>query len=328
MSAPTSTDKQIQLNNFSQAPQKEVIHQLVNKALAFKKQPLKNQSYGKNKTLVLLFFNPSLRTRLSTQKAALNLGLSVIDINAKDGWNIEFEDHITMNTDKAEHIREAAQVISQYADIIGIRSFPSLVDKEKDYSDFIINRFKQFANVPILSLESAIRHPLQSLADIITIEEHKKTPHPKVVLSWAPHPKALPQAVPNSFAEWMNKSNTEFVITHPKGYELSSEFSGNTKVTYNQAEAFEGADFIYAKNWSSFQDYGQIKTQNTDWMITQKKMAITNDAYFMHCLPVRRNVVVEDYILDSKQSLVIKQSENRIYATQAVLHSLLNSKGK
>jgi N-succinyl-L-ornithine transcarbamylase len=321
------TNPKAQLKNFTKAPDKEVIQELISSALDFKSDPFKNQHIGKNKTLVLLFLNPSLRTRLSTQKAGLNLGMSVIDINANDGWKLEYEDNIIMDSDKAEHIREAAQVISQYGDIIGIRSFPSLTDKEKDYSDHIINRFIEFASVPVVSLESAIRHPLQSLADVITIEEHKKIHQPKVVLSWAPHPKALPQAVPNSFVEWLLKSKAELVITHPKGYELAPEFTANATVIYKQEEAFENADFIYAKNWSSYQDYGQVKSTDSNWMITQKKMALTNDAFFMHCLPVRRNVVVEDKVLDSKKSLVIQQSENRTYATQAVLNHLLSNPG-
>ncbi len=313
------------IKNFTQVPDQDSINHLIHKALEFKSKPFKNQSIGKNKTLVLLFFNPSLRTRLSSQKAAFNLGMSVIDLNATEGWKIEYTDQMIMNSDKAEHIREAAQVISQYADIIGIRSFPSLTDKEKDYSDHIINRFIEFASVPVISLESAIRHPLQSLADVITINEHKKTHRPKVVLSWTPHPKPLPQAVPNSFVEWINLSDVDLVITHPKGYELAPQFTGNTPIIYDQESAFENADFIYAKNWSSFSNYGQIISPKSDWMITQKKMNLTNDAYFMHCLPVRRNVVVEDTVLDGKKSLVIQQSENRIYATQAVLHQLLSS---
>jgi N-succinyl-L-ornithine transcarbamylase len=314
-----------QLEDFTKAPSTSVIKVLLQQALAYKKNPYQNGHLGKNKTLVLLFLNPSLRTRLSTQKAAFNLGMSVIDINANEGWKLEFEDNIIMDGDKAEHIREAANVISQYADFIGLRSFPSLTDKEKDYSDFVINKFKSFATVPVISLESAIRHPLQSLADLITIEEHKKTARPKVVLTWAPHPKALPQAVPNSFAEWMNLSNVDLTITHPKGYELDPQFSGNAEITYDQEKAFEGADFIYAKNWSSYADYGQIKSFDNSWMITPEKMALTNTAHFMHCLPVRRNVVVADQVLDSDQSLVIQQSENRVYAAQAVLSHLLSN---
>lgn len=313
------------LKEFTKAPKSSVIKALVEQALNYKSNPFKDKQLGTNKTLVLLFLNPSLRTRLSTQKAAINLGMSVIDINANEGWKLEFEDNIIMNTDKAEHIREAAQVISQYADFIGIRSFPSLTDQEKDYSDYVINKFKAFASVPVISLESAIRHPLQSLADLITIEEHKTTARPKVVLTWAPHPKALPQAVPNSFAEWMNLSDVDLTITHPEGYDLHPDFAGNAKVTYNQDEAFAGADFVYAKNWSSFQDYGSIKSNDSNWMVSAKKMALTNNAYFMHCLPVRRNVIVSDAVIDSPQSLVIQQSENRVYAAQAVLSQLLSN---
>lgn len=316
--------KDQQLKDFTKAPDPSLIQSLVKQAIQFKNYPFQDKHLGKNKTLVLLFLNPSLRTRLSTQKAAINLGMSVIDINANEGWKLEFEDNIVMDSDKAEHIREAAQVISQYADIIGLRSFPSLSDKEKDYADYVINKFKTFASVPVVSLESAIRHPLQSLADLITIEEHKKIHTPKVVLTWAPHPKALPQAVPNSFAEWMNLSNVDLTITHPEGYDLDPQFIGNAEVTHNQEEAFANADFIYAKNWSSYQDYGKIKSTNKDWMISSQKMNLTNNAYFMHCLPVRRNVVVSDDVLDSPQSLVIKQSENRVYAAQAVLANLLS----
>jgi len=313
------------LKNFTQAPDAYTIQALVNQALTYKDKPFKDQEKGRNKTLVLLFFNPSLRTRLSTKKAAINLGMSVIDLNTSDGWKIEFEDQIIMDADKAEHVREAAKVISQYADIIGIRSFPTLTDKEKDEQDYVLQKFIEFADVPVISLESSSRHPLQSLADLITIEEYKKTHRPKVVLSWAPHPKALPQAVANSFAEWMNPSNVDLIITHPPGYDLSPKFVGNAMVTNNQYEAFENADFIYAKNWSSYQDYGQIKCTDFNWMITAKKMAITNDAYFMHCLPVRRNVVVEDKVLNSSKSLVIEQSNNRTFATQAVLNQILKN---
>lgn len=298
---------------------------LAEEALAIKADPFAQVKLGTNKTMVLLFFNPSLRTRLSTQKAGLNLGMSVISMNAAQGWQLEFEDHIVMNTDKAEHIREAAAVVSQYADIIGIRTFPSLTDKEKDYSDFVINRFIENASVPVISLESAIRHPLQSLADLVTIREQTSKPRPRVVLSWAPHPRSLPQAVSNSFIEWMQAADMDLVITHPKGYELSPDFVKDTPVEYDQNKAFEGADFVYTKNWSSFEDYGKILQQDSSWMITPEKMALTQDGKFMHCLPVRRNVVVADGVLDSPQSLVIKQANNRTYAAQAVIARMLKS---
>lgn len=296
---------------------------LAEEALAIKADPFAQDQLGKNKTMVLLFFNPSLRTRLSTQKAGLNLGMSVISMNAAQGWQLEFEDNIVMNTDKAEHIREAAAVVSQYADIIGIRTFPSLTDKEKDYSDFIINRFIKYASVPVISLESAIRHPLQSLADLVTIKEQTTKKRPRVVLSWAPHPRALPQAVSNSFIEWMQAADLDLVITHPEGYELSSDFVKDTAVEYDQTKAFEGADFIYTKNWSSYEQYGKILQQDNQWMITPEKMALTNNGKFMHCLPVRRNVVVADGVLDSPQSLVIEQANNRTYAAQAVIARML-----
>lgn len=300
---------------------------LLEEALAGKKAPYRNDHVGKNKTLILLFFNPSLRTRLSTQKAAIHLGMSCIVYNAGQGWNLEFEDNVIMNSDKAEHIREAAAVISQYADVVGIRTFPGLKDREKDYSDFILQQFIQYASVPIISLESAIRHPLQSLADWMTIEEFKEKEKPKVVLSWAPHPRALPQAVANSFVEWMKIANVDLLITHPEGLELAPEFSEGVPVEYNQKKAFEGADFIYTKNWSSYQDYGLRKRAEVDWTITSEKLTLTNNAYFMHCLPVRRNVVVEDTVIEGPRSLVIQQANNRTFAAQAVLTEILNGLG-
>ncbi|PHN05659.1 N-acetylornithine carbamoyltransferase [Flavilitoribacter nigricans] len=296
---------------------------LAEEALAMKADPFGSKALGQDKTMVLLFFNPSLRTRLSTQKAGINLGMSVISMNAAQGWQLEFEDHIVMNTDKAEHIREAAAVVSQYADIIGIRTFPSLTDKVKDYSDFIINRFIQYASVPVISLESAIRHPLQSLADLVTIKEQTTKARSKVVLSWAPHPRALPQAVSNSFIEWMQAAGMDLTITHPKGYELSRDFVKDTPVEYDQQKAFEGADFIYTKNWSSYDQYGKVLQQDSNWMITPEKMALTDNGKFMHCLPVRRNVVVGDGVLDSPQSIVIEQANNRTYAAQAVIARML-----
>lgn len=300
------------------------IQGLVKEALLIKKTPYADKHLGKNRTLGLLFFNASLRTRLSTQRAAQNLGLEAIVMNVgQDGWGLEFEDGAIMNGNKAEHIKEAAPVIGQYCDIVGVRSFPGLENREEDYSEQVINQFVKHTGKPILSLESATRHPLQSLADLITIEELKTKPRPKVVLTWAPHVKALPQAVPNSFAEWMNQADVDFVITHPEGYELAPEFAGNAKVTYDQKEAFEGADFIYAKNWSSYKDYGKIINTDPAWMVTMEKMKLTNNAKFMHCLPVRRNVVVEDAVLDSDHSVVIQQAGNRVWAAQTVLKNLL-----
>ncbi|MBK6950205.1 MAG: N-acetylornithine carbamoyltransferase [Haliscomenobacter sp.] len=296
---------------------------LIQDALVCKKAPLSFSGLGKNKTLVMLFFNPSLRTRLSTEKAALNLGMQVISMNADQGWNLEFEDGAIMNAGSAEHVREAAAVISQYADMIGIRTFPSLKDQDKDYADQVLNSFLRYARVPVISLESAIRHPLQSLTDVLTVEEYKKTSRPKVVLTWAPHPRAIPQAVPNSFVEWMRHAGVDLVVTHPQGYELAPEFAAGIPVEYDQNKALEGADFVYAKNWSSYRQYGQILNQDPDWQITRKKMERTNEARFMHCLPVRRNVIVEDAVLDSPNSIVIDQAGNRTYAAMAVIKSIL-----
>jgi len=312
------------MKNFTSVQDVTDIKALVNAAISCKANPFGNSLLGKNKTLGLVFFNPSLRTRWSSQKAAQNLGMNVISMNATQGWAIEFEDGAVMNLDKAEHIKEAAKVLSQYSDIIGIRTFPSLTDKEKDYADFILNQFIQFATVPIVSLESAIRHPLQSLTDLMTIEEQKKVANPKIVLTWAPHPRKLPQAVSNSFAEWILAAGYELTITHPEGYELSPQFTEGAKIEYDQEKAFEDADFIYAKNWSGFERYGNIDAPAKNWMITGEKMALTREAKFMHCLPVRRNVVVADEVIDSINSMVIEQANNRTYAAQAVLKSLLS----
>lgn len=299
---------------------------LVKEALAQKQNPFAEKHLGKNKTIGLLFFNASLRTRLSTQKAAQNLGMDVMVMNVtQDSWGLEMQDGAIMNGDKAEHVKEGAAVIGQYCDIIGVRSFAGLTDKEKDIQEEVITQFVRYAGVPIVSLESALRHPLQSLTDVITIEEYKTKQRPKVVLTWAPHVKALPQAVPNSFAEWMNVADVDFVITHPEGYELADEFVGKAKVTYNQREAFEGADFIYAKNWSSFSHYGQILSKDPAWTVNADKMKLTNEAKFMHCLPVRRNVVVMDEVIDSPNSIVIPQAGNRVWAAQAVLKQILMS---
>lgn len=299
---------------------------LVQEALALKKQPRGSLRHiGQNKTIALLFFNPSLRTRLSTQKAAIELGMSVMDYEAGQGWQLEFEEGAAMNLDKAEHIKEAAAVISQYADIIGLRTFPGLQDRDRDYSDYILRQFQRHASAPVVSLESAIRHPLQSLTDWMTIEERRPPYRPKVALSWAPHPRALPQAVANSFLEWMQRADIELVLTHPEGYELAEEFTRGVRITRNQDEALEGADFIYAKNWSSYRDYGRILSQDAAWMITPEKMALTNNGKFMHCLPVRRNVVVADAVLDGPGSLVIEQASNRTYAAMAVLKRMVEN---
>jgi N-succinyl-L-ornithine transcarbamylase len=292
-------------------------------AKACKANPHKFSKIGKNKTLGMLFYNSSLRTRMSTEKAAILLGMSVISLNVGDSWNMEFEDGVVMNTDKAEHIREGAAVMSQYCDILGVRSFPTLVDRERDYKDYVISKFKQFSHVPIVSLEGAIVHPLQSLTDWLTIEQYKTKPRPKVVLSWAPHPKALPQAVPNSFVEWMKQTDYDFVITHPECYELEASFTEGCKIEYDQNKAFKDADFIYAKNWSSYHDYGKILSMDSDWTISKNKMDLTNNAKFMHCLPVRRNQVVMDEVIDSPNSIVIEQANNRTFAAMAALKYLL-----
>ncbi len=298
----------------------------VKEAIEIKKNPLQNRSLGKDKSIGLLFFNSSLRTRLSTQKAALNLGLNPIVMNfSNEGWALEFEDGTIMDQGKSEHIKEAAQVISQYCDIIAIRAFALLEDKAKDQSEEVLQNFKKYASVPILNMESSIGHPLQALADAITLAEHNQKKMPKVVLSWAPHPKALPHAVANSFVQMMQLQEAEFVITHPKGYELDTEITKNITIEYNQEEAFKNADFIYVKNWSSFSDYGRVLNQDKTWIIDQKKMNLTNDAKFMHCLPVRRNVVVSDEVLDSDNSLVIEQANNRTYAAQLVLKKILEN---
>lgn len=299
---------------------------LIKLALDHKSKPHEYSEIGRNKTLGLLFFNPSLRTRMSTQKAALNLGMEVIVMNLNsDSWTLEFQDGSMMNSESQEHIREAAAVISQYCDIIGVRTFPSFKNRDEDYAEDILNGFIKHASVPIVSLESATRHPLQSLADMMTIQEHKPNKKPKVVLSWVPHPKALPQAVANSFVEWAKEGNIELVVANPIGFDLEKSITEGVEVVNDQAVAFQNADFIYAKNWSSYHDYGKIGENINDWMISPELMANTNQGKFMHCLPVRRNVVVQDEVIDSENSLVIAQAENRIYAAQAVLFKLLKN---
>jgi N-succinyl-L-ornithine transcarbamylase len=312
------------MRHFTSVRDVEDVNKLVKSAIELKNDPLKYKELGRNKTIGLIFFNPSLRTRLSTQKAAHNLTVRVMEMNVgQDSWSLEIRDNVVMDGDKTEHIKEAAAVIGQYCDIIGLRSFPSLNDKETDYKEEVIQKFITYSGVPVISLESATLHPLQSLADLVTIEELKKKERPKVVLTWAAHPKALPQAVPNSFAEWMNVSNVDFVITHPEGYELDEKFTKGAHITHNQKEAFEGADFIYAKNWSSYEFYGNIIYKNNDWMVTQEKMKLTNQAKFMHCLPVRRNVIVSDEVIDGPNSVVIHQAGNRVWSAQAVMKKIL-----
>lgn len=302
------------------------VSRLVDDALRFKYKPLAASSLGIGKTMVLLFLNPSLRTRLSTQKAAQNLGMQCMVMNmGQEGWQLEFEDGTVMSGDKAEHIKEAASVVSQYADVIGLRTFAGLTDRAADYEEKVLRAFTQYATVPVVNMESATVHPLQSLADLVTIRENQRSDSPKVVLTWAPHPRPLPQAVANSFAQWINATDAEFVIAHPKGFDLAPEFAGHATVTTDQRQAFEGADFVYAKNWSSYSNYGQPQYPLEEWMVDADKMALTNSAKFMHCLPVRRNVVVADEVIDSVNSLVIEQAGNRACAAQAVLYNLLQS---
>jgi N-succinyl-L-ornithine transcarbamylase len=310
--------------NFISLKDIDSLKKWVSEALEIKENPLKNKKLGKNKTLGMLFFNPSLRTRLSTQKAALNLGMNVMVMNfTNEGWTLEFEDGAIMNQGASEHIKEAAEVVSQYCDVIAIRAFAELKDKEKDNSEVVISGFMKYATVPIINMESATGHPLQALADAITMEEFKPNHRPKVVLTWAPHPKALPQAVPNSFVEMMQLQDADFVITHPEGYELNPKITKNSKIEYNQDKAFENADFIYAKNWSNYNQYGQITNSDPNWTVTADKMKLTNNAKFMHCLPVRRNVIVTDEVIDSENSIVMNQANNRTYSAQLVLQKIL-----
>ncbi|APA63874.1 acetylornithine carbamoyltransferase [Maribacter sp. 1_2014MBL_MicDiv] len=301
----------------------DVLSNWVKEAITLKKQPKKFKELGKDKTIGLLFFNNSLRTRLSTQKAAMNLGMEVIVMNfGSEGWALEYADGTIMDQGTSEHIKEAAQVISQYCDIIAIRAFAGLVDKELDEAEEVLNGFKTYASVPIVNMESSVGHPLQALTDAITLEEHNFKNNPKVVLSWAPHPRALPHAVANSFVQMMQKQHADFVITHPEGYELDPNITKDCTIEHDQEKALENADFVYVKNWSSYTDYGQIKSQDPNWQMTLKKLG---KAKFMHCLPVRRNVVVADEVLDSDQSLVIEQANNRTYAAQLVLKKILES---
>ncbi|WP_281765425.1 N-acetylornithine carbamoyltransferase [Neptunitalea lumnitzerae] len=312
------------MKEYLDIPDIDNLPELIEEAIALKKAPYAFEALGKHKTIGLLFFNSSLRTRLSTQKAAQQLGMHCIVMNfGADAWAIEFEDGTVMDGSTSEHIKEAAAVISQYCNIVAIRAFPTLTDKEKDLSEHVLNNFKKYGSIPIVNMESATAHPLQALADAITITELKKTAKPKVVLSWAPHPKALPHAVANSFTKIMQRMDVDFVITHPEGYELNPEVTKDTPIVYNQEEAFKDADFIYVKNWSNYKDYGKVVNNDPNWTITNKQMAVTNNAKFMHCLPVRRNVIVADEILDSDASVVIEQANNRTYSAQVVLKRIL-----
>ena len=309
------------------------INALVQKALAYKLDPVIDKQLGAGKRLGLLFLNPSLRTRLSTQVAAQNLGMEVITFNAdKDGWALEFSEGAIMNGTTVEHIKDAAPILGNYFDILCIRTFPGLLNQADDYSEKVLNQFIQYAGIPVISLESATLHPLQSLTDIITIKEsielsgafkHKK---PKVVLTWAPHIKAIPQCVSNSFSEWMNSwGEADFIITHPEGYELSEAYTEGATILHDQDLALKDADFVFVKNWSAYHEYGKVLCSDANWMLTNQKLAITNDAKVMHCLPVRRNVELSDEVLDGPNSLVTKQASNRVWAAQAVLAEILKT---
>jgi N-succinyl-L-ornithine transcarbamylase len=295
-------------------------------AFEIKKDRFKYVELGRNKTLLMIFFNSSLRTRLSTQKAAMNLGMNVIVLDVNQGaWKLETERGVIMDGDKTEHLLEAIPVMGCYCDVIGVRSFARFENKNDDYNEVIINQFIKYSGRPVFSMEAATRHPLQSFADLITIEEYKKTDRPKVVMTWAPHPRPLPQAVPNSFAEWMNATDYEFVITHPKGYELADQFVGNARIEYDQMKALEGADFVYAKSWGAYEDdfYGQVLSKDRAWTVSAEHMAVTNNAYFMHCLPVRRNMIVMDDVIEGPQSIVIPEAANREISATVVIKRIL-----
>lgn len=300
----------------------------VKEALEIKKNRYSYKSLGENKTLLMVFFNSSLRTRLSTQKAGMNLGMNtmVLDIN-QGAWKLETERGVIMDGDKSEHILEAIPVMGSYCDIIGVRAFAQFENKEDDYQEKILNQFIKYSGKPVFSMEAATGHPLQAFADLITIEEYKKTARPKVVMTWAPHPKALPQAVPNSFADFMNEADVDFVITHPVGYDLDPKFVRGAKVEYDQDKALAGADFVYAKNWAAYADpnYGKILSKDMSWTVTTQKMALTNNAYFMHCLPVRRNMIVSDDVIENPQSIVIPEAANREISAQTVIKRMLES---
>ena len=322
------------MKNFISVNDVTDINALVAKALAYKSNPFADRHLGADKRVGLLFLNPSLRTRLSTQVAAANLGMEAIVFNVdKEGWALEFEEGAIMNGTTVEHIKDAAPVLGNYFDILCVRTFPSLKNREEDYSEQVINSFIKFSGVPVVSLESATLHPLQSLTDIVTITESlqnslltngDRVRKPKIVLTWAPHVKALPQCVANSFAQWVNAwGEAEFVITHPEGYELSTDYTEGATITHNQDEALKDADFIYVKNWSSYADYGKIYNTDSAWMLTQKKLKLSNSAKVMHCLPVRRNVELSDEVLDSPNSIVTQEAGNRVWAAQAVLSEII-----
>ena len=316
------------MKHFTSVKQLGDLEEALAEAAYVKANPFADQELGRNKTVLLVFFNNSLRTRLSTQKAALNLGMNpiVLDIN-QGAWKLETGRGVVMDGDKSEHILEAIPVMGSMCDMIGVRSFARFESRDDDYNEVILNQFIQYSGKPVFSMEAATRHPLQTFADIITIEEHKTKARPKVVMTWAPHPRALPQAVPNSFAEGMSMTDYDFVIANPEGYDLAPEFVGNAKVTHNQDEALEGADFVYAKNWAPYREdiYGKVVNYDMDWTVSAKKMALTDNAFFMHCLPVRRNMIVTDEVIESPRSLVIPEAANRVVSAQTVLKMLLKS---
>ena len=314
------------MKNFTSILQLGDINEAVRKAEYVKANPFADQELGKNRTLLMLFFNSSLRTRLSTQKAAMNLGMNVMVLDVNQGaWKLETERGVVMDGDRPEHLLEAIPVMGCYCDVIGVRSFAKFESKADDYGEKILEQFIKYSGKPVFSMEAATRHPLQTFADIITIEEYRKKERPKVVMTWAPHPKALPQAVPNSFAEGMQMTDYEFVITHPHGYELDPKFVGNAKVEYDQDKALKGADFVYAKNWSAYEgeNYGKVLSMDRSWTVDSRKMDLTDNAYFMHCLPVRRNMMVIDDVIESLQSIVIPEAANRVVSAQTVLKELL-----
>lgn len=312
--------------HFTSIKQLGSLEEAIEAAAHVKQNPFSDQQLGRNKTLLMVFFNNSLRTRLSTQKAAMNLGMNVMVLDVNQGaWKLETERGVIMDGDKSEHLLEAIPVMGCYCDIIGVRSFAGLDDRSRDYGEEVLNQFMKYSGKPVFSMEAATRHPLQTYADIITIEEHKTKARPKVVMTWAPHPKALPQAVPNSFAEGMEFAGYDFVIANPEGYDLPQEFTGKAIVTHNQDEALEGADFVYAKNWSAVQgdNYGKVLSRDRNWTVTAEKMALTDNAFFMHCLPVRRNMIVSDEVIEGPRSLVIPEAANRVVSAQAVLKMML-----
>lgn len=314
------------MRNFISVHDVADIDALVAEALACKADPLKDRRLGEHKRIGLLFLNPSLRTRISTQVAAGNLGMEAIVFNMdKEGWKLEFEDGAIMNGTSVEHVRDAAPILGAYFDILCIRTFPALVDRDEDYSEMLVSQLIRHTGIPVVSLESATLHPLQSLTDIVTITEvFKEQRKPKVVLTWAPHIKPIPQCVANSFAQWINKwDKADFTITHPRGYELDPQYTDGAQITNNQAEALEGADFVYVKNWSSYKEYGKVLGPHPEWMLTAQSLEPTNNAHIMHCLPVRRNVELSDEALDSPRSLVTRQGANRVWAAQAVLAQIL-----